>query len=89
MRILFISLTSETNNQDCLYRPLDVRGNAANLENRTIRFLHTDENRSQFPEEKISRFVLQIGCIPMMRKGSIVAANVNKLLIWIAAPDFM
>ena len=25
----------------------------------------------------------------MMRKGSIVAANVNKLLIWIAAPDFM
>ena len=43
-----------------MYRLLDVRGNAANLENRTIRFLHT-----------------------------VVAANVNKLLIWIAAPDFM
>ena len=57
---LYHFIISETNNQDCLYRLLDVRGNAANLENRTIRFLHT-----------------------------VVAANVNKLLIWIAAPDFM
>ena len=40
---------------DPLYE-LHVRGNAANLGDRTIRFfLH--ENRSQFPEEKIS-FVL-------------------------------
>ena len=32
--------------------PLHVCGNTANLEDRTILFLH--ENRSQFPEEKIS-----------------------------------
>ena len=37
-------------------------------------FLH--ENRSQFPEEKISFFfVLQIGCNPMMCKGSITDSS--------------
>ena len=33
--------------------PLHVRGNAINLEDRTIRFFFLHENRSQFPEEKI------------------------------------
>ena len=40
--------------------PLHVRGNAANLEGRTIRFFYRSEN--------FFCFVLQIGCIPMMCK---------------------
>ena len=43
--------------------PLHVRGKAANLEDRTIRFFYRSEN--------LFCFVLQIGCIPMMCKGSI------------------
>ena len=49
--------------------PLQVRGNAANLEDRTIRFfLH--ENRSQFPEEKIY-FVLssRLAAFPWCARG--------------------
>ena len=41
--------------------PLHIHGNAANLEDRTIRFLYM---RIELNSQKI-------GCIPMMRKGSI------------------
>ena len=50
--------------------PLHVRGNAANLEDRTILFLH--ENRILIPRSDFF-FVLQIGCIPMMCKRSVEA----------------
>ena len=44
--------------------PLHVRGNAANPEGRTIRFFYMRIDLV------LSCFVLQIGCIPMMYKGS-------------------
>ena len=67
--------------------PLHIRGNAANLDNRTIRFfLH--ENRSQFPEGKIS-FVLssRLTAFPWCARGLFIRKSWSEVhmikIIWV------